>query len=96
MNLEHPDHDDFEVVSQDSRFGGFEVLKHKERSLAHTQFFRKAVTPFNHEEFDDMMELQKHVMADKVFGTVYPVYTRDGRKWILMSVAPDETTGPAA
>ncbi|EED84458.1 predicted protein [Postia placenta Mad-698-R] len=75
MNLEHPDHDDFEVVSQDSRFGGFEVLKHKERSLA--SFSQKAHSPRR-------MELQKHVMADKVFGTVYPVYTRDGRKWILM------------
>ncbi|KZT08408.1 uncharacterized protein LAESUDRAFT_757643 [Laetiporus sulphureus 93-53] len=96
MNLDNPQHDDFVVVRRDERFGGFEELKHKDGSAANIQFFRKSVTPLNHQEFDDMLKLQKHIMADNPFGTVYPVYTHDGYKWVLMSIVHEEKTRSSA
>lgn len=40
--------------------------------------------------------MQQHLLKDKTFTTVYPVYsTPDGRNWILISVL-DEPTADAA
>ncbi|KAH7883470.1 hypothetical protein F5I97DRAFT_1939215 [Phlebopus sp. FC_14] len=61
IELENPGHDDFEVISRDDKFGGFEILRHKDKRMT------------------------KHVLADEPFGTVYPVYTHDDRKWVVMS-----------
>ena len=34
-------------------------------------------------------ELRAHVLKDGVSGAAHPIYTHDGRKWILLSL-PDE------
>ncbi|KAF9441232.1 hypothetical protein P691DRAFT_684645 [Macrolepiota fuliginosa MF-IS2] len=81
-------HDNFEVVRKVDLFGGYEELRHKNPTLiaACTRFFRKSVTPNNHEEFDALMELEQKVMGDGTSGTAYPVYEHEGRKWVLLSV----------
>ncbi|KAI6134241.1 hypothetical protein EDD17DRAFT_1659331 [Pisolithus thermaeus] len=90
--LDEYQHDDFEVVREDTRFGGFEELKLRRENSAHTRFFRKAITPENNDEFDDLMELEKRVMKDGCSGALYPMYTRNGRRWALMSVPAENYT----
>lgn len=90
--LDEYQHDDFEVVRKDTRFGGFEELKLRREDTTHTRFFRKAITPENNDEFDDLMELEKRVMKDGCSGALYPMYTRSGHRWALMSVPAENYT----
>ncbi|KZT64544.1 hypothetical protein DAEQUDRAFT_717868 [Daedalea quercina L-15889] len=81
-------HDDFEVVRTDPRFGGFEELKLKDGS---TQVYAECVFCVAREA--DIMvcssELKTHVLKDGQSGAAHPIYTHEGRKWILLSL-PDE------
>ncbi|EPS93370.1 hypothetical protein FOMPIDRAFT_1056031 [Fomitopsis schrenkii] len=81
-------HDDFEVVRTDPRFGGFEVLKHKDGST-HTQFLRKSVIPGDSAALEQVSQLKSHVFKDGQSGAAHPIYTHEGRKWILLSL-PEE------
>ncbi|KAI5983900.1 hypothetical protein EDD15DRAFT_2375885 [Pisolithus albus] len=90
--LDEYQHDDFEVVRKDTRFGGFEELKLRKENATHTRFFRKAIKPENNDEFDDLMNLEKLVMKDGCSGALYPMYTHDGRRWALMSVPTEHYT----
>ncbi|KIL67264.1 hypothetical protein M378DRAFT_159661 [Amanita muscaria Koide BX008] len=90
-DLEKYNHDDFEVVRTDKRFGGFEELKLKKDST-NARFLRKSLTPDSHNEIDDLLSLQKLVMKDGCSGTIHPMYTHNERKWVLMSV-PEEHYG---
>ncbi|EPS93371.1 hypothetical protein FOMPIDRAFT_60893 [Fomitopsis schrenkii] len=69
-------HDDFEVVRTDPRFGGFEVLKHKDGSTVRRTQTRNWL-------------LKSHVFKDGQSGAAHPIYTHEGRKWILLSL-PEE------
>lgn len=73
-------HDDFEVVRKDTRFGRY------------TRFFRMAIKPGNNDKFDDLLDLEKLVMKDGCSGALYPMYTHDGHRWVLMSVPAEHYT----
>ncbi|KAI6014175.1 hypothetical protein EDC04DRAFT_2578949 [Pisolithus marmoratus] len=83
--LDEYQHDDFEVVRTDMRFGGFEELKlrNEDATLFFSLIFPKSGS----------MELEKLVMKDGCSGALYPMYTHDGRRWALMSIPTEYYTG---
>ncbi|KAG5715604.1 hypothetical protein E4T56_gene19775 [Termitomyces sp. T112] len=82
-------HDDFTIIRQDTRYGGFEQVKHKDNLMEDMCFFRKSLNSSNEEEFEDMMKLQQCVMKEGCSGAVYPIYEARGKKWVVMSVPAD-------
>ncbi|EPQ56966.1 hypothetical protein GLOTRDRAFT_110365 [Gloeophyllum trabeum ATCC 11539] len=91
MDWDNPHHDDFIVVSRETGFGGYEALKPKGADIPNTQFFRKAISPGNRAELEDALALQENKLANVTFGTVYPIYAHEGRKWILISISDHES-----
>ncbi|KAI6110176.1 hypothetical protein EDD16DRAFT_1483638 [Pisolithus croceorrhizus] len=77
--LDEYQHDDFEVVRKDTRFGGFEELKLRREDTTVIMFMSLTSLKLS------SMELEKRVMKDGCSGALYPMYTRDGHRWALMS-----------
>ncbi|PFH45885.1 hypothetical protein AMATHDRAFT_200193 [Amanita thiersii Skay4041] len=78
------DHHDFDIIRTDSRFGIFEELSLKDKSTV----------SISNCSFSFRAELEKHVMTDGCYGTIYPMYTHEGRKWVLMSFTYMESGRP--
>ncbi|KAI5984671.1 hypothetical protein EDD15DRAFT_2583310 [Pisolithus albus] len=81
--LDEYQHDDFEVVRKDTRFGGFEELKLRKENATVSLFLILSVS-LTHISLS--MDLERLVMKDGCSGALYPMYTRDGHRWALMSV----------
>ncbi|KAI6110178.1 hypothetical protein EV401DRAFT_1869782 [Pisolithus croceorrhizus] len=76
--LDEYQHDDFEVVRKDTRFGGFEELKLRRENATVIMFVSLISLKLN------SMELEKRVMKDGCSGALYPMYTRSGHRWALI------------
>ncbi|KAI5984674.1 hypothetical protein EDD15DRAFT_2583315 [Pisolithus albus] len=74
--LDEYQHNDFEVVRKDTRFGGFEGLKLRKQDATVSSF-----SPLSR------LDLEKLVMKDGCSGALYPMYTHDGHRWVLIQVA---------